>query len=150
MEISKDIQERIHSFVKELAPSSDVEIEQYVSEILSDKEFHDSISIRRSAGSGTKYFSYNILAIDQPSCIALYTLSRSIKPGIVVETGVASGISSAYILRALDKNNHGKLFSIDLPWQTKNSYGEMTPHLSIAKTAIPPNTTHSSSAPAVF
>ncbi len=46
----------------------------------------------------------------------LYVLVRLLKPDTVVETGVASGHSSAAILQALEDNgNKGKLFSIDLP-----------------------------------
>lgn len=45
----------------------------------------------------------------------LYLLVRLIKPNIVVETGVSSGASSAYILCALNDNDRGKLYSIDLP-----------------------------------
>jgi len=45
----------------------------------------------------------------------LYVLCRAIKPLSVVETGVASGVSSTFILQALEDNNKGKLFSIDLP-----------------------------------
>ena len=44
----------------------------------------------------------------------LYLLVRLIKPDQVVETGVSSGASSAYILRALKDNKKGKLYSIDL------------------------------------
>ncbi|MES4787406.1 MAG: class I SAM-dependent methyltransferase [Nitrospiraceae bacterium] len=40
---------------------------------------------------------------------------RILKPAIVVETGVAAGISSAYILKALEDNDKGELFSIDFP-----------------------------------
>ena len=49
---------------------------------------------------------------DGPS---LYLLIRLIKPNIVVETGVASGFSSCFILQALMDNKKGKLYSIDLP-----------------------------------
>jgi predicted O-methyltransferase YrrM len=38
-----------------------------------------------------------------------------LKPDIVLETGVANGVSSAYILKALDENQKGVLFSVDLP-----------------------------------
>ena len=47
----------------------------------------------------------------------LYLLIRLIKPDLVVETGVSSGASSAYILRALKDNKKGKLYSIDLPFE---------------------------------
>ncbi len=45
----------------------------------------------------------------------LYLLTRLMKPNKVVETGVSSGASSSYILRALKDNKRGKLYSIDLP-----------------------------------
>ncbi|NNM84029.1 class I SAM-dependent methyltransferase [Candidatus Parcubacteria bacterium] len=45
----------------------------------------------------------------------LYTLVRMQKPEVVVETGVASGRSSATILSALAENGKGRLYSIDLP-----------------------------------
>jgi predicted O-methyltransferase YrrM len=45
----------------------------------------------------------------------LYVICRLLKPKIVVETGVASGVSSTYILHALHKNAEGKLYSIDFP-----------------------------------
>jgi predicted O-methyltransferase YrrM len=45
----------------------------------------------------------------------IYTIIRCLKPKIVVETRVANGASSTFILSALEKNNLGKLYSIDLP-----------------------------------
>jgi hypothetical protein len=45
----------------------------------------------------------------------IYTIIRCLKPKIVIETGVANGASSTFILSALEKNNLGKLYSIDLP-----------------------------------
>jgi predicted O-methyltransferase YrrM len=44
-----------------------------------------------------------------------YTLVRGLRPTVVVETGVAHGITSAYILAGLDDNALGELHSIDLP-----------------------------------
>lgn len=46
-----------------------------------------------------------------------YFLIRHLKPNIVVETGVAAGESTGYILKALNDNKKGKLYSIDLPFQ---------------------------------
>ncbi len=46
---------------------------------------------------------------------SLYLITRLIEPNCVVETGVSSGASSAYILRALHDNGQGHLYSIDLP-----------------------------------
>lgn len=45
----------------------------------------------------------------------LYFLCRLLRPKVVVETGVASGLSSCYILRSLQESRMGRLVSIDLP-----------------------------------
>jgi predicted O-methyltransferase YrrM len=49
-----------------------------------------------------------------------YLLVRCIQPSCVVETGVAFGISSAYILKALEVNRRGQLISLDRPPLGKN------------------------------
>ena len=46
----------------------------------------------------------------------LYFIARYIQPNNVVETGVAAGFSSYSILQALEKNDHGELFSSDFPY----------------------------------
>lgn len=45
----------------------------------------------------------------------LYALCRRRNPNVVIETGVASGTSSVGILLALERNEAGHLYSIDLP-----------------------------------
>jgi hypothetical protein len=40
-----------------------------------------------------------------------YSIVRLSKHSVVVETGVQSGISSSFILQALEKNGEGKLYS---------------------------------------
>ncbi|HEX2221390.1 MAG TPA: class I SAM-dependent methyltransferase [Candidatus Limnocylindria bacterium] len=45
----------------------------------------------------------------------VYALVRLKRPASVVETGVHDGLSSALILRALERNEAGSLISIDLP-----------------------------------
>jgi predicted O-methyltransferase YrrM len=45
----------------------------------------------------------------------LYCIVRHIKPEIVVETGVGAGLSTGFMLKALETNGAGRLFSIDLP-----------------------------------
>jgi len=41
--------------------------------------------------------------------------ARHLRPNVVVETGVARGITSRVILEALDRNERGRLWSVDLP-----------------------------------
>jgi cephalosporin hydroxylase len=44
-----------------------------------------------------------------------YAVVRTLRPAVVVETGVARGISSAFVLAALEDNGAGELHSVDLP-----------------------------------
>lgn len=44
-----------------------------------------------------------------------YAAIRALRPGCVVETGIANGVSAAYILLALKKNGSGFLHSVGLP-----------------------------------
>lgn len=45
----------------------------------------------------------------------VYYICHLLQPKAVVETGVAHGITSAFILQALAENGRGHLYSIDLP-----------------------------------
>lgn len=46
---------------------------------------------------------------------AVWCLVRHLRPTNVLETGVARGVTSSLILEALERNDHGRLWSIDLP-----------------------------------
>ena len=59
--------------------------------------------------SGMKYFP----PIDFGK--TLYVICRVMRPMTIVETGVAAGLSTSYMLHALEKNGRGELHSIDIP-----------------------------------
>jgi predicted O-methyltransferase YrrM len=44
-----------------------------------------------------------------------YSVARALQPDAVVETGVCYGVTSSYLLKALEANGRGSLHSIDLP-----------------------------------
>jgi hypothetical protein len=44
---------------------------------------------------------------------AIWCTTRQLRPSQVVETGVAHGVTSRFILEALEKNGNGRLWSID-------------------------------------
>jgi hypothetical protein len=44
-----------------------------------------------------------------------YAVVRAVRPAAVIETGVATGVTSAHVLAALADNGSGELHSIDLP-----------------------------------
>jgi hypothetical protein len=46
---------------------------------------------------------------------AIWCLTRHLRPSVVVETGVAHGVTSRCILEAIERNGDGHLWSIDLP-----------------------------------
>lgn len=51
---------------------------------------------------------------DKRTLRLIYALVRAMKPATVVETGVKHGWSSTYILAAMEQNQHGDLYSIDI------------------------------------
>lgn len=58
--------------------------------------------------------------------LTLYVITRAVAPSLVVETGVAHGVSSAFILSALRAADKGKLISIELSDQPE--IGHLIPH----------------------
>lgn len=63
----------------------------------------------------------------------IYSIVRLKKPKIIIETGVLHGMTSAFIIRALQKNGSGRLISIDLP-----SYPESGPANNDGYSAVLP------------
>jgi Methyltransferase domain len=57
------------------------------------------------------------IEIDAP--LELHALVRLLRPWHVLEVGVSSGVSSAYLLNALARNERGTLHSVDLPKRPK-------------------------------
>jgi methyltransferase family protein len=53
------------------------------------------------------------IEIDAP--LELYALVRLLRPLHVIEVGVSSGVSSAYLLQAMERAQRGTLHSVDLP-----------------------------------
>ena len=72
--------------------------------------------------------------IDAP--LELYALVRLLRPAHVVEVGVSSGVSSAYLLTALDRNGQGTLHSIDRPSIKRHAQG--APRSSLGSWSLPP------------
>jgi predicted O-methyltransferase YrrM len=58
--------------------------------------------------------------------LRLYRLLRELRPEVAVETGVCNGVSTAFLLRALEDNGGGELHSIDLPEVAGEEYQEGT------------------------
>jgi hypothetical protein len=65
----------------------------------------------------------------------IYALVRATRPDAVIETGVATGVTSAFALAALEDNGHGTLHSVDLPPLTLATRG-------LVGSWIPPSLLH--------
>ncbi len=74
-------------------------------------EIQSNIKFTGYIDNKLKDMNYGQMAVPE----LLYVLVRRFCPAVVVETGVAAGVSSAYILQAMEDNKHGHLYSIDLP-----------------------------------
>ena len=124
--MGNSIERDVVSFITNLTDANAMEIQEYFAEIRLNQEFHDRIEENRSVFGRRRYSSWDF-GISVALGKLLYATCRRQKPDIVVETGVASGVSSSYILCALEQNKHGQLYSIDLPWWQENQSGWMVP-----------------------
>ena len=59
-------------------------------------------------------------------CSAIWCTVRHTRPDIVIETGVAHGVSSRVALEAMSLNDRGHLWSIDLPHPLKHELHDQT------------------------
>jgi len=84
-------------------------------EILHDSAITQHISIMVSNVGGFRKKDWNYSCELGLYRITLFSLARSLKPNLIVETGVLHGFTSLSMLWALKKNRLGKLISIDLP-----------------------------------
>jgi hypothetical protein len=56
---------------------------------------------------------FSVLSLEES--LAVYLSIRMLRPEIVLETGVSDGVSSLFIIFALEENKIGHLYSIDFP-----------------------------------
>ena len=120
------IQKSGESFIINLTGASAAEIQEYAAEIRLNQEFRNRIEEKRSTIGGRGRWSWDY-GVGTTLGVILYTVCRRQNPDTVVETGVASGVSSSYILCALEKNGLGELYSIDMPWWQQDQSGWMIP-----------------------
>ena len=122
-EINEDQKHKLHNYVfifdsideffKDNFSNSDLKNFDYELNELNPQieQFFDKLEHKKYPSKEKPYPIDYSLNVDSRKF--LYYLCRIIKPTNVVETGVAYGLSSLFILAALNKNKHGNLFSID-------------------------------------
>ena len=78
------------------------------------EEIEHHVSRLASGSDGNKHFD-RLYDADLTLARLCYAICRVLSPNAVVETGVANGVTTSFILQALAQNGRGKLWSIDLP-----------------------------------
>jgi hypothetical protein len=81
---------------------------------------------------------HSLGAIGYTEGVYLYAVLRTVRPEVVVETGVANGFSTAFSLLALQANAAGHLHSIDLPREVGREYEPGTFYEGEGRAGIPP------------
>ncbi|MCX8109998.1 MAG: class I SAM-dependent methyltransferase [Syntrophorhabdaceae bacterium] len=77
-----------------------------------EKELEIFSKIKGKTVRGCEYSSG---AISRQHGHCIYVLVRMLKPEKAVETGTANGYSTSFILKAMERNKKGMLYSIDFP-----------------------------------
>lgn len=108
---------RIHFFLLKSGLISNKEFKEYRAELEKDNFIKEMFSKRKSflMAKIAANSSYSFGGMDITPAVYLYSLIRRYKPRIIIETGVNNGFSTAFILKALNNNNEGKLISVDMP-----------------------------------
>jgi Methyltransferase domain len=102
------------AWVAELTGSGLPAAESAVGEARADRPLFAHLAHEHRRAGRSSY-----IEIDAP--LELYAIARLQRPEHVVEVGVSSGVSSAYLLAGLKRNGRGKLHSVDLPATSSRS-----------------------------
>jgi len=95
------------------------EYQGYIEEIKED-EINDYLEnelkiFSHIRGKTVRGYEYSSGAISKRHGHNLYAMIRTVKPDRTIETGTANGYSTSFILKALEKNDRGILYTIDYP-----------------------------------
>jgi predicted O-methyltransferase YrrM len=98
-------------FLAALTCSTPAQFRAFLGEPTKDHRFYEHLQgVERDFG-GTLSIGADLYA---KRVLMQYATIRAVKPDRVLETGIANGVSSAYILLAMDRNQKGALYSIDV------------------------------------
>jgi predicted O-methyltransferase YrrM len=94
-----------------LTGSTTSQFRQFLGEPCKDGRFYEHLqNVEREFG-GTSSIGADLYA---KRVLMQYAIIRAVKPECVLETGIANGVSSAYLLLAMERNQNGMLYSIDV------------------------------------
>src|ERR1700687_229783 len=99
-------------FLARVTASSPRQIRGYLDEPITTPAFAEHL---RGADKQFRALSVESADLFAKKILNQYAAARALAPDCIVETGVANGVSSSYLLLALQKNGRGRLRSIGLP-----------------------------------
>lgn len=91
------------------------ELESWRKELFRDRGLPSRLAEAWMKKTGSPLQKYTGGATTGPLNEVLYYIVRKLRPETIVETGVAAGFSTSYLLEGLQTNGRGHLYSIDLP-----------------------------------
>jgi hypothetical protein len=97
-------------FLANATGTSAIQIRRFLQEPFDDPDFLANLRCCEAA------FRNGMVSADlwAKKVLIQYAVVRALRPDIIVETGVASGVSSAYFLVALQRNRAGMLHSVEI------------------------------------
>jgi hypothetical protein len=108
-QVDDDWEARLHQLIGAPWPCPvRVDFYRLWEEVMSELQCERGLALGRGAFAGW--------GDGEPALVsAVWCLTHHLQPQKVVETGVARGITSRFLLEALERNGSGRLWSIDLP-----------------------------------
>jgi predicted O-methyltransferase YrrM len=98
-------------FIGHVTRVSPGQIRAYMDEPIATPDFAKLLTTAREEMSKLSIPSADLFA---KKVLLQYAAARALAPACIVETGIANGVSSAYLLLAIHKNGKGQLHSIGL------------------------------------
>lgn len=98
-------------FLAKITASSPRKLRGYLGEPANTESFAENLRQARGLLRGLSVESADLFA---KKVLNQYAAIRALTPDVVVETGIANGVSSAHLLLALQKNGRGSLHSVGL------------------------------------
>jgi hypothetical protein len=111
--------ERLHALLGASWPCAEA---QNVKKLLADV---GALLTAKGIGTGRHTYGWYCDA-EIELCSAIWCTVRHARPDVVIETGVAHGVSSRVVLEGLSLNERGHLWSIDLPHPLKHDLHDQT------------------------
>lgn len=87
------------------------QLRRFLSEPFQDRRFCDHFHEIETQLEGKREIGANLYA---KRVLLQYAIVRAFRPERIFETGIANGVSSAYLLLAMERNQKGSLHSIDV------------------------------------